>query len=325
MKKTLLLASLAAAFSTPAMAEPTLYGDFRASVVTGDLAGDTSTDFVNNASRVGIKGSQGNDNLKAIYHLQMGANQDTNDTTSAALTSRFYFAGLQGSMGKLIYGRLSTPYKMTGVKQDPFYDTSAGLVGGGSNYGYSSLINGFSDNSFAYYSPKMGGLSFNASYTMADEATQKAGAGVGIEYAAGGMKFGLNHLMLDGAGTNVALANGTDSATRIYAGAKMGALNVNASYEMVAQASGDDAKFTNLNATYNATKAMKLAASYGQVSGADGVSGSAAKWNADGSNVTAGAFYNVLPKTTVHAMYTATSLDSGTDKNGLAVGIKQGF
>ncbi|CAN8141475.1 hypothetical protein THIOSC13_620039 [uncultured Thiomicrorhabdus sp.] len=114
----------------------------------------------------------------------MGANQDGNDTGSAALTSRFYFAGLQGSMGKLIYGRLSTPYKMTGVKQDPFYDTSAGSGNGGSNFGYSSLINGFSDDSFAYYSPKMGGLTFNASYTMADTDGQEAGMGVGVEYAA---------------------------------------------------------------------------------------------------------------------------------------------
>lgn len=321
MKKTLLLASLAAAFSTPAMAENTIYGDFRASVVSEDLNNGNNSAFVNNASRVGIKGSQGNDSLKAIYHIQMGAE---NDAAGTALTSRFYFAGLQGSMGKLIYGRLSTPYKMTGVKQDPFYDTSAGTANGGSNYGSSNLINGFTNNSFAYYSPKMGGLSFNASFSMAEDDTTDDGMGVGAEYAAGGLKFGVNHLILDGdsATGTVAGSGSIDSATRVYAGAKMGALDVNLSYEMLDDAG--DTKLTQVNAAYNATKSMKLAASYGMV---DSDNAAATGRHAEGDNITAGAFYKVLPKTTVHALYTNTDFDSAalTDRDGIAVGVKQQF
>ncbi|BBP45842.1 hypothetical protein THMIRHAS_12150 [Thiosulfatimonas sediminis] len=320
MKKTLLLASIAAAFTTPAMAENTIYGDFRASVLTGDMAGATDSAFVNNASRIGIKGSQGEGDLKAIYHIEMGAN---NDAATTPLTSRFYFAGLQGSMGKLIYGRLSTPYKMTGVKQDPFYDTSAGTANGGSNYGSSNLINGFSENSFAYYSPKMGGLTFNASYSMSETAGVDAGAGVGVEYAAGGMKFGVNHMMLDKNGTTpVAGSANIDSATRVYAGANMGALNVNLSYEMLDDAG--DTTLTQINATYNATKSMKLAASYGMV---DSDNAAATGRHADGDNITVGAFYNVLPKTTVHALYTNTDFTSAaqTDRDGVALGVKQAF
>lgn len=321
MKKTLLLASIAAAFSAPAMAENTIYGDFRASVNTGDLNANGETSVENNASRVGIKGSQGKGDLKAIYHIQMGANNDAGGT---ALSSRFYFAGLKGSMGKLIYGRLSTPYKMTAVKQDPFYDTSAGGFNGGSNFGYSSLANGFTDNSFAYYSPKFSGISFNASYSIEENAGED-GVGLGLEYAAGGLKFGVNHLMIDDTATTTSVAgsDGLDSATRVYAGAKMGALNVNASYEMLEKtAGGSDTTLMNLNASYNATKSLKVAASYGKTD-----DGTATGRNASGDNYTAGAFYKVLPKTTVHALYTNTDYDSAsaTDRDGVAIGVKQGF
>jgi len=333
MKKTLLLAAIASAFAAPAMAENTIYGDFRLSMLTGDLnaADGSNLSVVNNASRLGLKGSQGDGNLKAIYHIQMGAQNDgtgakTADDSGTALTSRFYFAGLQGGFGKVIYGRLSTPYKMTGVKQDPFYDTSAGPGNGGSNYGYSSLINGFTNNSMAYYSPNMGGLSFNASVSIDDTAEDNHGMGIGVEYKAGGMKFGVNHLMIDdeAATSTVAGSDGLDSATRVYAGAKMGALVANLSYEMLAKtAGGDDATLLNVNAAYNATSSMKLAFSYAQVEDGIGTTG----LNASGDNVTAGAFVKVLPKTTVHALYSATDYDAATaaDRDGIAIGVKQQF
>ncbi|MBN2647327.1 MAG: porin [Thiotrichales bacterium] len=324
MKKTLLVASLATLFATPSMANNTLYGDFRASLNTGDLNGaDNNAKIENNASRFGLKGSQGNDGLKAIYHLEMGANNDSNGD---ALTARFYFAGLEGSMGKLIYGRMSTPYKMTGVAQDPFYDTSAGAGNAGSNYGYSSLINGFTDNSFAYYSPSFGGLSFNASASIDDSAEDNHAYAAGIQYKAGGFTAGVNHMMIDDTATSATVAgsDGLDSATRVYAGMKMGAFGVNASYEMLEKtAGGDDATLMNVNATFKMSSALTAAASYGKVEDGIGTSG----LNASGDNITAGIFYNVLPKTTVHALYTNTDYDAAAvaDRDGVAIGVKQMF
>lgn len=319
MKKTFIAVALSSVFAVPAMADTTIYGNFRGSLNTGDLnSADNSADFVNNASRIGVKGSAGTDTLKGIYHLQMGINTDGGDED--ALSKRFYFAGLKGGFGKVIYGRLSTPYKMAGVKQDPFYDTSAGPANGGSNYGYSSLNNGFTDSTIAYYSPKFGGgMSASASLSIDDAATDDHDVGVGLEYANDNFKVGVAHLNLGD--TPVVGANGgAEKATRIYGSTKMGAVGVNASYEQVDFAAGGDATFAHINGTYKASEKTKLAASYGTVDG-DGTGSR----NAPGKGFSAGVFYNVLKNTQLSALYSSVDYDSGTERNGIALGVVQKF
>ncbi len=324
MKKTLIVAAIATTLAAPAIAtaDTKIYGNFRASLTTGDLNGaDNSAKVENNASRLGIKGAIGNDNLKGIYHLQMGAN---NDAGGEALSSRFYFAGLKGGFGKVIYGRLSTPYKMAGVKQDPFYDTSAGTSNSGSNHGYSSLNNGFTSNTIAYYSPTIGsGISFNASITIDDAATDDHDYGVGVQYANKNFKVGVAHLELGD--TPVIAANGgAESATRIYASAKVGAAGtVAASLESVDFGGADNAKFTHVNGTYKVSPKVKLAASVSNVS--DGLAGAGRNSDSDGAAV--GVFYNVLENTTLSAMYTSVdySDDTVADRDGVAFGVVQKF
>lgn len=324
MKKTLIVAAIAATLAAPAIAtaDTKIYGNFRASLNTGDLNGvDNSATVVNNASRLGLKGAIGNDNLKGIYHLQMGAN---NDGAGSALSSRFYFAGLKGGFGKVIYGRLSTPYKMAGVKQDPFYDTSAGTANGGSNHGYSSLNNSFTNNTIAYYSPKIGGgVSFNASVSIDDAASDDHDYGIGVEYATKAFKVGVSHLELGD--TPVIAANGgAETATRIYASAKVGAAGtVAASLESVDFGGADNAKFTHVNGTYKVSPKVKLAASVSNVS--DGLAGAGRNSDSDGAAV--GVFYNVLENTTLSAMYTSVdySDDTAVDRDGIAFGVVQKF
>jgi hypothetical protein len=319
MKKTLIAAALTSVFAVPAMADTTIYGNFRGSLNTGDLnSADNSVDFVNNASRIGVKGSAGTDTLKGIYHLQMGINTDGGDED--ALSKRFYFAGLKGGFGKVIYGRLSTPYKMAGVKQDPFYDTSAGPANGGSNYGYSSLNNGFTDSTIAYYSPKFGGgLSASASLSIDDAATDDHDVGVGMEYATDTFKVGVAHLNLGD--TPVVGANGgAEKATRVYGSTKMGAFGLNASYEKVDFAAGGDGTFAHINGTYKINEKAKLAAAYGTVDG-DGTG----VRNAPGKGFSAGVFYNVLKNTQLSALYSSVDYDAGTERNGLALGVVQKF
>jgi hypothetical protein len=319
MKKTFIAVALSSVFAVPAVADTTIYGNFRGSINTGDLnSADNSADFVNNASRIGVKGSAGTDTLKGIYHLQMGVNTDGGDED--ALSKRFYFAGLKGGFGKVIYGRLSTPYKMAGVKQDPFYDTSAGPANGGSNYGYSSLNNGFTDSTIAYYSPKFGGgMSASASLSIDDAATDDHDVGVGLEYANDNFKVGVAHLNLGD--TPVVGANGgAEKATRIYGSTKMGAVGVNASYEQVDFAAGGDATFAHINGTYKMSDKAKLAASYGAVDG----DGTGAR-NAPGKGFSAGVFYNVLKNTQLSALYSSVDYDAGNERNGIALGVVQKF
>jgi hypothetical protein len=325
MKRILIAAALGSTICTiPALAfDGTIYGNFRGSLNMGDFGNDGSAEFVNNASRVGIKGAtkKAENGLQGIYHLQMGAN---NDDGGSALTSRFYFAGLKGSFGKAIYGRLSTPYKMVGVKQDPFYDTSAGAKNAGSNYGYSSLNNGFTNNSLAYYSPKFaGGLTFNVTASIDDTAEDDHDFGIGAEYATKMFKIGASHLQLDD--TPVIAANGgAENATRIYGSVFLDQITVSASYELVDfAANSDSTTFIHVNGSYQLNPQTKIAASYGKVS--EGISSDL--WNATGDGYTLGAFYNVLPETTLTLMYTAVDYDDAnvTDRDGLVFGVIQKF
>ncbi|MBL4679295.1 MAG: porin [Pseudomonadales bacterium] len=125
----------------------TFYADFRYSLNQLDV-GDRTTQGENNASRIGFKGHYGqSDSLTAFYHLQMGVNIDGGGDV---LSDRFYYAGLKGNFGSIIYGRTSTAYKKTGLQMDPFYDSSAGAGFSGSNFGLSPLTNGWTDNSLVY-------------------------------------------------------------------------------------------------------------------------------------------------------------------------------
>lgn len=320
MKKTLLAVAFGTVFAVPAMADTTLYGNFRGSINTGDLNGaDNSATFVNNASRLGVKGSVGTDSLQGLYHLEMGAN---NDAGGEALSSRFYYAGLKGGFGKVLIGRLSTPYKMAGVKQDPFYDTSAGPANGGSNYGYSGLNNGFTDNTIAYYSPKMGGVSFNATLAIDDAATDDHDYGVGVEWSNKTSKVGIGFLELDTTPV-IAVNGGAESAARIYGSTKVGGFGLAGSYESLDTGAADKVKFTHINATYNVNPKAKLALGLGSVK--DGTAGAGRNASGDGASV--GVFYNVLKNTTLSAIYTNTDYDDVTvlDRKGLALGIVQKF
>lgn len=325
MKRMLIAAALGSTICTmPALAfDGTIYGNFRGSLNMGDFGNDGSAEFVNNASRVGIKGAtkKSESGLQGIYHLQMGAN---NDADGEALSSRFYFAGLKGSFGKAIYGRLSTPYKMAGLKQDPFYDTSAGPYNAGSNYGYSSLNNGFTNNSLAYYSPKFaGGITFNANASIDDTAEDDHDWGIGVEYATKMFKVGASHLQLDDTPV-IAASDGAENATRIYGSVFIDQITVSASYELVDfAANSDSTSFYHVNGSYQLNPQTKLAASYGKV--AEGISSRA--WNATGDGFTLGGFYDVLPQTTLTLIYTAVDYDDAslTDRDGLVFGVIQKF
>jgi hypothetical protein len=324
MKTKLIAVALGTICTIPALAfDGTIYGNFRGSLNMGDFGNDGSAEFVNNASRVGIKGAskKSESGLQGIYHLQMGAN---NDADGEALSSRFYFAGLKGSFGKAIYGRLSTPYKMAGLKQDPFYDTSSGPYNGGSNYGYSSLNNGFTNNSLAYYSPKFaGGLTFNATASIDDTAEDDHDFGIGAEYTTKMFKVGASHLQLDDTRV-IAASDGAENATRIYGSVFIDQITVSASYELVDfAANSDSTSFYHVNGSYQLNPQTKLAASYGKV--AEGISSKA--WNATGDGFTLGAFYDVLPQTTLTLIYTAVDYDDAnlTDRDGLVFGVIQKF
>jgi len=325
MKKIIIAAAVAATFAPAiSMADATVYGNFRGSIIdTDNAAGESSTQFVNNASRLGFKGEYGEEGgLTGFFNLQLGAANDSTGASDSGLTSRFFFAGVKGDFGKVMVGRFSSPYKMAGLKTDPFYDTSAGVLNSGSNHGYSSLTNGWLNNGVAYISPKyMGAFTVNAAMFLDDEdnasntnlapANTENPLNLGVTYSANGITASVQHFMD---------SDGVDGDTIRYTAAyKIGAIGVAASYEDW----DTDAEFLAVSATYQMSDDTKLAVAYGNVEDSKDTTASR---ELDGTSYTIGAFHKIAPKTTLTLIYSDVDGDAGVnDRETLALGIIQSF
>lgn len=319
MKKLLLAAAVAAAMTAPvaALADTTLYGNFRWTLGSFEEGGaDATVKAVNNASRLGVKGSVGaKDGLKGFYHLQMGANPDGNGATgggggTTALSDRFYFAGVQGGFGKVLLGRASSPYKMAGLKLDPFYDTSAGPSNGGSNYGFSTLTNGFLNNVVAYITPKIaGGLTFNAVAVIDDGPDDEHMFNVGGAWSTGGITVGVQAITAEPA------VFGIDSAIRLHAGYKTKSFSIGVNAENLDNGTVDG-DFVNVSGTVGLGAKTKLAASFGQVSGDLG-----GARNAEGTGFSVGLFHKLAKKTEARLIVSSVDYDAAALNDRDAVGI----
>jgi len=319
MKKTLISAAVAASILAPlgaAMADTKIYGAIRAAaIIAGEKGGADLGGVVNNASRIGVKGSYGEEGgLTGFFNIQEGVQTDVNG--GSGFTNRFAMAGVKGGFGTVVAGRLSTPYKMAGLKIDPFYDTSAGAGNGGSNYGLSSLTNGWVNNVVGYISPKFGGgFTVNAVAVLDKDDNAPNGISAdgdnafnpGITYSSNGITAAVQHI------TEI-------EATRLSLGYKAGAIGAGVSYED--NAGGiDGAEAVYVAGTYQMGKS-KLAASYGSIDG----TGAATGFNTEGTGFSLGLFQKVAPKTTVTAIYSDVDADiNANDRDQFSVGLIQAF
>jgi len=277
----------------------TVYGDFRFSFNSIDNGTTSTISGNNNATRLGMKGDIGKkEGITAFYHLQYGANVDA--AGGSAFSQRFFFAGIKGGFGKLVYGRTSTPYKMAGLKLDPFYDTSAGSGLGGSNYGLSPTTSGWSDNTIAYSTPKLGAFSLNVSTYLDDTDANEHDINLGVKYAQNSFTGGIQYMSAGDTGI-VAKSIADSTSIRVHATYKMAAWNITASVETIDTNATDSHQYAYLSATLQASDDMKWAASYGSVSEVSA--------EADGTGITFGGFYKLLDKTTVYALYSSKSSD----------------
>lgn len=325
MKKTLIASAVAAACAFPmiASAGTTLYGDLRYSVnsVDDDGAAVDGLEANDNASRIGVKGSYDMGNgMTAIFHIQAAANMDANG--GIAFGQRFNWGGLKGSFGTVLYGRASSPYKMAGVKLDPFYDTnsiSQGLGNGnaGATHGLTNLTNGFLDNVIAYITPNFNGISGNVVLVIDDTNADEHAYNYGITYSANGITAGIQHIDLNDTFDGIL---GFEDSTRYHAKYAASNWSIAASIEDATQNGGAiDQDNLYIAGTYNVSKATKLAISYGDQD-ADGANAS------DGDAWTMGVFHSLYKKTTIHALYSTGDSDvANNDIDSFAVGISQKF
>jgi predicted porin len=345
--------------ATVASAETTnsIYGNFRWSVNYVDVApaaGGASVDTIradDNQSRLGLRGEVKGSDLTAFYHWESGLTSDAGDTN---FSGRLYYAGVKGGFGALTVGRHSPAYKVGGTSVNPFGDTGVANVNGeyaptGAAFGLSGMTNGFANNTIAYTSPKLGPVTVNAAIYIDDSADNDHDYAAGVAYAGGPITAGFQYYdantkpipnpfvgvtaaeRAEAALTGITIPTGASIARGPWANAsdlrayrahgsfKTGPLTLGASVEMLdpkAQGS-NETMFYFVSATYAVTPELRLAASVGlrDFDGLDTASGAAS----DGLGINIGAFYNVLPNTTVYALGSMVDFDRDNKDDTLVV------
>lgn len=310
LKVTAAAVIAAACLSSQASANE-VYGDIRLSVNSIDKADGTSSESQDsNASRIGFKGSYDIDGgLKALYHIEAGVQTDSDSSNDDKdmFTKRFAFAGLAGDFGKVLYGTLSSPYKMAGLKLDPFYDTAAGEAMGGKNYGLSGYTNGWFDNVLAYITPNMSGFQANAVMVMDDTSTNDHHFNYGASFSQAGFSAGVQMLEVNTVGSEV-------DATRLTVAYKTDQWSVGASMENVDPKASADTDYLYVAGTYKVSVKNTLKLSYGDVDN-------------NGTGMAAGISHNLGKKTELYALYSDVDYDSAAQDNRtvISVGVSHKF
>ena len=212
MQKKLIALAVAGLASTAAFAQSnvTIYGVADAtfdvvrassSFTSGDDLG-SMTRVSTNSSLIGFKGAEDLGNgLKAVFQFESGVSFDAGSNLA---TNRDSYVGLTGGFGSVLAGRLTGPTRALGASMDVFAGATGigannGLLGkmgndltrsvdgntalsGSTTCGRSTTCNGLFDtrfnNSIAYVSPNLSGLTLTAVYVANENKTQDKNNGV---------------------------------------------------------------------------------------------------------------------------------------------------
>ncbi|MBR9989496.1 MAG: porin [Gemmatimonadetes bacterium] len=300
-----------------------LYGDFRYSYNRADAGDSSHWAGANNATRLGVRADLAGRSFTVFADLQVGVSVE-GEAGGGAFTQRYYLAGIRGAAGTLTVGRHSTPYKLAGLRLDPFYDTSTLSAGGaapsaglfaGASYGLSILTNGWADRTIAYASPAFGGFTVNAAAYLDTESDHDYGLGLG--YQGAGFQAGVQYHQVGGGRTWVQTA-GVGDALRGHASYERDAWAVGGSFERIHAAGGGSQNLMYAAATFDATTALMLAAAVGHVEAGP-------VQPVTGTGFHAGVFYTLYPQARLHALYSRLPPDLGPDRGNLALGLTYHF
>ena len=210
MNKKLLTIAVAAAMVAPmaASADTTLYGRINNAVIYTDYDDpedgsdqenwDDEWDVKDNASRIGVKGSEDLGNgLKAIFQWEGQIETADGGSTFSGMNQRLGYAGLAGKWGTVALGRQWTPYYGSVDKTDIFNLVSM------DDY-YLGLYR--SGETLAYISPDWNGLSGKLALIMSDQFTDEEGTGenfidianASVDYNNGPLSIGLSYVQFFG-------------------------------------------------------------------------------------------------------------------------------
>ncbi|MCV6625608.1 MAG: porin [Cellvibrionaceae bacterium] len=308
MKKALLPLAIAAVLPMSALADVTVYGKANVAVQSADEKGDSITEVVSNASRVGFKGKEDLGNgLKAIYKFEYETHIDDGDKDGDTFSQRNIFVGLEGGFGQVIVGKYDTPFKKAQKKVDLFNDLEGDIK---------SILtknDNRSSNQIQYTTPKIAGaIKAKISYIANEDESRDDGISTAIAYDD------------KDAGVYLAVAYDQDvekegaEALRLVGQFKVSSVQLGVLWEDqdAGGSSLRDGDGWVVSAKVKVSKPVALKLQYGQ---SDMVKEDAKTWSM-------GADYKLSKKTKLFAYYTHEEADNMSDDNDYAgVGIEMKF
>ncbi len=309
----------------------------------------SSNKISSNTSRLGLKGTEDlGDGLSAIWQIESLINIDNNTNGAPGNTAatntlggRNTFAGLSSkTAGTVLMGRHDTPYNISTRKLDIFTDGIAdnrSIMGGGlgatAATGLTTLGNaptvgasfdGRQPNVVAYISPAMSGLTAAIAYVAGAEGQTTAAQTKGSAWSMAGL-YSLDafyaslayeqHNLGTAAGTLANPVQGTltaatykESATKLGLGYSVDAFSVGFAYEKTndnfagVNMFGHNAYYLAGKYNVSANDAIKLAYTK---------AGANATVNTGAKQFSLGYDHNLSKRTTVYAMYTKLSNETG--------------
>lgn len=180
MQKKIIALAIAAAFSAPAFADNanvTIYGKAFLNIesVSNDKSTlSSATRVQTNASRLGFKGKEDlGDGLSGWYQYEVQIDADGNDKNGAGNGTRNTGVGIDAGFGTVMLGNWDTPFKLAHNKIELHDNTTVfsaiNLIGRAGGNTDKASYNTRRSNVVQYWSPSLGGVKVNVSYSP-DEA-----------------------------------------------------------------------------------------------------------------------------------------------------------
>ena len=270
MKKRFLVAAMAAAIVSPiaSYADATVYGRIHASLDHVNV-GDTSGDM-NLSDRKSAFGVKGKDDLGAGMSVLYKVEWSFDPADGTAIGTRDRWVGLKMSgLGSVKFGTMSSNWKQTAAKVDPFWHTAAEgrneyakdkVTPNGIGITSSKLSGGLGDdrgratNVIQYKSPKFSGV--HAVMNVTANGTGDYNSGFGLRYKTKNLFAFVDAISLDAGDT-------TEDATKLGATYKglVDGLTIGGVIENSEDLVGADYK--SMMATYALTDTGTVLFSYG--------------------------------------------------------------
>jgi predicted porin len=313
MKKALALTALALACTAPAFAQSsvTVYGRLNVSAEAQKVGNQSNDQMVDNASRIGFKGTEDlGGGMKAKFLIEHGF-----DATTGAAASTFWgresWVGLAGNFGEIRLGNMAA--------SDAYFATADYISMHNHDTGTSSdalwgyVVTGALKNAVAYYTPTFAG--FNASAEVGEGSpTLDRPMAFAANYDAGALHLGAGYEK-----------RGDDKAASVRGLYELGNLTLGAYF---GKKSGiDDRNFWRVSGMY-AIGAGEVHLNVGGTGNNNGVA------NTGAMQYTVAYNYNLSKRTKVYTFYTKVNNKAnatyqtgvaGVDFGSLAVGIRHNF